>query len=125
MTTIKNTIVYFHIGRGGRYHNSGHVTFYGQKNIKEVLRMLDSGKHWNFIAKENESKIYRMLKKRGLKNLLALFEKCRDNDDFEIFEKKTGLKLGEDIYTDGNGDELITVAQVETGCGTLDWDGDY
>lgn len=31
-----NTILCFHIGRGGRFHNSGHLTFQGAKKITET-----------------------------------------------------------------------------------------
>lgn len=38
-TTInysENTILCFHIGRGGRFHNPGHLTFEGTKKITET-----------------------------------------------------------------------------------------
>lgn len=126
MTTSKNnTIVFFHTGRGGHFHNAGHVSFCGTKNISEVLSLNDSGNRNSFLNKENESEIYRLLKKRDLENLLELFETSRDNNDFSRFEKLTGLSLGEDVYTDCNGNQIITVAEVETGVGTLEWDGEY
>lgn len=126
MTTSKNnTIVYFHTGRGGHFHNAGHRSFNGEKNIEQVLQMNDNGNRNSFLNKENESEIYRMLKKRGLENLIELFEKSRDNNDFSRFGKLTGLDLGEDVYTDSNGNEIITVEQLESGVGTLDWDGEY
>ena len=43
MTTENNKsgiIVAFHTGRGGRYHNAGHVTYIGEKNIGEFLNDL-------------------------------------------------------------------------------------
>lgn len=123
--TTSNTIVYFHTGRGGSFNNAGHTTYCGQKNIEQVLQMNDSGKRNSFLSKENEHEIYQLLKKRDLENLIELFEKSRDNDDFSRFEKLTGLDLGEDVYTDCNGSTMITVAEVETGVGTLDWDGEY
>lgn len=126
MTTSKNnTTVYFHTGRGGHFHNAGHVSFCGDKNILDVIQMNDSGKRHSFLSKENESEIYSLLKKRDLENLLELFETSRDSNDFSRFEKLTGLELGEDVYTDCNGNQIITVAEVETGVGTLDWDGEY
>jgi len=33
MKNSRNTIVAFHIGRGGRFNNSGHKTFIGEKRI--------------------------------------------------------------------------------------------
>ena len=123
--TTKKTIVYFHTGRGGHFHNSGHRTFNGTYNIGEVLSMNDNGKRNSFLNKENESEIYRLLKKRDLDNLLELFEKCSDNSDFAAFEKKTGLKLGQNIYADCNGNEIISEKEVESGIGLLNWDYEY
>ena len=125
MTTTNKTIVFFHTGRGGSFHNSGHVSFCGTKTIGEVLSINDSGKNNSFLNKKNQVKIYNLLKKRNLENLMELFEKCSDRSDFSRFEKITGLELGEDVYTDCNGTQIITVAEVETGVGTLNWDYDY
>ena len=120
MTNSNNTIVYFHTGRGGRFYSAGHVTFNGTKTISEVLLMNDSSKNHTFLNKENYLEIYKMLEKRNLDNLLELLESNPSR-----FVKLTGLKLGEDIYTDSNGNEVITAAQLNTGVGTLDWDGGY
>lgn len=54
-----------------------------------------------------------------------MFEKCRAIDDFSEFEKRTGLELGEKIYVDCNGSQLITLEEAERGIGTIDWDGEY
>ena len=124
-TTETKTIVYFHTGIGGRFNNSGYKSFRGKKNIIDVLQMNDSNKNWNFISKENEHAIFKILSDRNLNNLIELFKKNRDANDFSDFEKKTGLILGEDVYSDGNGDQLITVAKAETGVGSIEWDGDY
>ena len=48
------TIVYFHTGRGGRFYNSGHVTFCGSHDLQWVLNMCDSGKHWCFLQNRDE-----------------------------------------------------------------------
>ena len=125
MTNTKNTIVYFHTGRGGRFHNAGHTTFCGDKNILQVIQMNDSGKRHSFLNKENQVEIYNLLKERDLENLLELFEKCSDNNDFSMFTKRTGLDLGEEVYTDCNGNQIITVTEVESGVGTLNWDYEY
>ena len=125
-TNTTSTIVYFHIGRGGRFFNSGHRTFCGAKNIIEVLQANDSNGNWNFINRENASDVRKKLENKGLTNLIELFEECQDNDnDFAEFEKRTGLNLGELCYTDSNGNVIITVAEAETGIGVLCYDGDY
>lgn len=122
MTTNK-TIVFFHTGRGGRYYNGGHTTFCGTKNIGEVLSMNDSGKRHSFLNKENYFEVYK--KVENLDNLKKLLEDCTDKGDYSEFENKTGLDLGEDIYTDCNGVQIITAAEVEAGTGTLNWDNEY
>lgn len=124
-TTEKKTILYFHTGRGGRYYNDGFTSFRGEKTISEVLSIVDDGKHPSFRAKKNQHEIARLLNDRNLDNLAEFFENCNDKDDFAEFENKTGLKLGEDIYVDCNGNEIITAAELEEGTGTLDWDGAY
>jgi hypothetical protein len=123
MTNSKKTIVYFHTGRGGRFYNAGCRSFGGSKDIGEVLAMNDNRKNHSFLDKENFHEIYEKVEK--LENLRKLLEDCRDNDDYTVFEKKTGLELGEDVYTDCNGNQIITVAEVELGVGTLNWDGYY
>jgi hypothetical protein len=40
-------VVAFHIGRGGRFHNSGHKTFYGEYNIMEVINRQDHKISWH------------------------------------------------------------------------------
>ena len=122
---MKKTIVYYHTGRGGRFWNSGHTTFCGTKNIVDVLQICDNSSNKNFIEKENRSDIYELLKRRGLNNLQDYFETCENEDNFSRFEKITGLDLGEDVYTDSNGNTIISVCEAETGVGRLEWDGDY
>jgi len=36
---MKNTIVAFHIGRGGRFNNAGHLTFRGVYTLAEVMNL--------------------------------------------------------------------------------------
>ena len=122
---MTNTILYFHTGRGGHFHNCGHISYCGQKTIEQVLQMNDSGNRHSFFTKENYSEIYGELKERGLDNLLELLENCSDNDDFTSFEKKTGVLLGDNVYSDSNGNIIITEKEVESGVGILNWDNEY
>jgi hypothetical protein len=71
----RNIIVAFHIGRGGRFFNPGHLSFCGVKNIDYFI----------------------------------------DNHLF----------LNEDRYLDSNGKFIISVKDVESGIGTLNFDGEY
>lgn len=119
------SIVYFHIGRGGRFHNQGHKTFEGIKDIQSVLNSCDNAGQNTFFTKENYQDIYRSLEEKGATNLIELLQKCQDNNDYTEFETKTGLSLGEDVYTDCNGSVMITEEELQSGVGTLEWDGDY
>jgi hypothetical protein len=122
---MKNTLCHFHIGRGGRFNNQGYKSFRGFNNIGEVLSNRDNSGKWTFLNKENEVEIYNILNKRHLPNLMELFNKCSDNSDFTEFEKRTGLELGENVYNDSNGTQMITEAEVESGEGCLNWDYGY
>lgn len=48
------TILYFHVGRGGMFNNGGHCTYKGTKNIGEVLSLCDSGNRWSYIRERDE-----------------------------------------------------------------------
>jgi hypothetical protein len=43
------TILHFHTGRGGRFHNAGFRSFCGTKNITEVLNQCDNSGQNTFI----------------------------------------------------------------------------
>lgn len=116
-----DTIVAFHIGRGGRFHNAGHRSFIGFNDITAYTDDL-------FINYENESEIHRKID--GRENIMTAFERLLYNrHDQEIklnFEAKTGLILGELTYT-SNGENLtgLTLAGAETGIGKINIDNDY
>lgn len=117
------TIVSFHTGRGGRFYNSGHTTFIGEKKISDFTEDL-------FLHYENELDIYNKVK--NLPNLLDLYYKATDNYDTELnesalkFEKRTGLEFGELIWTKCNGNPVgLTYEQSQEGVGCIDIDGDY
>lgn len=78
------TIVAFHIGRGGRFYNQGHLTFVGEKKIGDFIEELfwDEDENGNAIP------------------------------DAEL-RTETGHEVG------------CTWAEVETGIGRIDIDGDY
>jgi hypothetical protein len=116
------TILYFHTGRGGRFNNSGYISFQGKKNITQIL---NNSKRPTFLSKENLQEIYSDLQERDLTNLLQLLDESTDNNDYSRFEKVTGFNLGDDVYTDSNGNQIITLAEAETGVGQLNWDNDY
>lgn len=111
-----NTL-HFHISR----NNSGLSTkFVDEANIGDVLNEQEV-----YIEREEFFKIQRSLEKQGLTNLIELLEDCRENDNYELFESKTGIEVGEPCYFDSNNKMLISVEDVATGVGTLEFDRDY
>jgi hypothetical protein len=120
MEAINKTLVSFHIGRGGKYYNGGHLSFIGFKSIREIIMYEDSNL---FISYENYYEISKLVENKP--NLRELLEKCYDLDNFEEFERRTKLKVGQPIYADCNGNELIKFSEVETGCGRLNFDNEY
>lgn len=115
------TIVAFHTGRGGRFFNSGHVTFIGDKPISDFTEDL-------FLAYENQHDIFKYIE--GKPNLEELYYKATDNyqrnESLELFEKKTGLEFGELIWTNCNGDPVgLTYKESESGVGSINIDNEY
>lgn len=122
MKNLENTagkeIVAFQIGRGGKFNNAGHTTFNGVSKIGNFTNNL-------FLKYENEGEIYKLLYNRNLDNLRTKLEECVDNENVSFFEK-LGLKLGNKIYFDHNGNEVgLTENECESGIGKIDIDGIY
>lgn len=119
--TTEETLVTFHIGRGGRFHNSGHKSYCDQD--KKIESYTDEF----FQMYENQSYIYGKIKnKENLERLfdLATEDVASQNEAFIEFEKRTGLKFGEAYYCDCNGNSTGLLVDND-GTGTIDNDGDY
>jgi hypothetical protein len=119
---MENSIVAFHVGRGGRFYNPGHLTFIGEKSIGDFTDSL----YPNF---ENE---------QNFKNRLG-FDKsfdgnkcildCFTDEDFETLNTLYGITeemLGDKVYRASNG-ELVGLTQkdVESGVGCINIDNTY
>lgn len=118
MENLKKTIVSFHIGRGGRFYNSGHVTFLGENNINHYTDDL-------YIVYEHQQSFRETLKKRNLSNLLEKFDSCIDCDNFDFFiQKLSHFKIGEKIYVDQNGNDIGLLCEND-GTGIINIDRDY
>lgn len=48
---MKEKYVAFHIGRGGRFHNAGHKSFYGEYSLQDLITMFTN--HL-FLVEEDE-----------------------------------------------------------------------
>lgn len=115
-STIGQTIVGFHTGRGGRFYNAGHVSFIGECKISDFTNDL-------FLQYENQLDIYNAIK--GRENLEAKYYECDENNDFSFFEK-LGFKVGEKQYfRNGEYPVGLTEAESDSGIGVIDIDGEY
>lgn len=115
-STIEQTIVGFHTGRGGRFYNAGHVSFIGECKISDFTNDL-------FLQYENQLDIYNAIK--GRENLEEKYYECDENNDFSFFEK-LGFKVGEKQYfRNGEYPVGLTEAESDSGIGVIDIDGEY
>ena len=116
MNTEK-TIVCFHVGRGGRFYNAGHVSYCAFRTPQEHFNYAQE-KNWLFDNPENWFEIKRQIRDRP--NLLEKWE----NNDQDFFERK-GFYLGENYYFDTNGNAIVSEEDIESGIFTLDFDGGF
>ena len=113
---MKDLIVGFKIGRGGRFNNSGYKTFLGECKISDFTNDL-------FVRFENEGKILKEIGNR--QNLIYKFYECRSSENFDFFEK-LGFDLGQKIFVDGNDNEVgLSYEDYLSGIGIIDIDGAY
>ena len=113
---MKDLIVGFKIGRGGRFNNSGYKTFLGECKISDFTSDL-------FVRFENEGKILKEIGNR--QNLIDKFYECRSSENFDFFEK-LGFDLGQKIFVDGNDNEVgLSYEDYLSGIGIIDIDGAY
>lgn len=115
------TIVHFHIGRGGRFHNSGHRSFSGEHDLNFIV---NNSSRDLFLQPSEIGNVYQKVNKQ-YPNITELLDNCQDNEDYKKFEEITGLSLGEMSYCDCNGNALITEAEVDKGVGSIAFDGEY
>lgn len=115
--TTEETFVTFHIGRGGRFNNSGHRSYVDQDMT------IDSYTDDLFSNYENHYEFCRKFGKR--ENLIALLDSAVEgNDDAQERLAGWGFDLGEEIYTDCNGTP-VGLKVINDGTGCIDNDGDY
>ncbi len=120
---MKNkTIVAFHIGRGGRFNNQGHLSFIGTKEICSFIGDL-SLKHENLT--KFEKRVGYDISHEETPSIIDLI----DNKNFELLEEAYGITeemLGAEIFFDFNGNPVgLTDAEVDTGIGRIEQDGDF
>lgn len=114
-------IVAFHIGRGGRFHNSGFKSYLGQNEISKYTDDLYS----HFENESSFKKRYGYDSCDDGKCILDLITDC----EFDELEEKFGITeemLGEEIYFDGGGNSVgLTEKEYQSGVGKINIDHDY
>lgn len=119
MSQSNNTIVAFHIGRGGRFYNEGFLSFLGEKKISDFTNEL-------FLVYENQAEVEKEIGDR--ENLKALFLKAIEDEDQKACDrlKAIGLELGgKEWMTCGGAPVGLTEEEAESGLGTINIDGGY
>lgn len=116
--TIADTIVAFHIGRGGRYYNSGHLTYLGEHRIGHYVDDL-------FLTPENA--YYVGQKIAGRPNLEAKLQEALEGSKEAVsFFERIGFDLGDNAYTCG-GEHFVGLSEEEcnSGVGRINIDNEY
>lgn len=112
-----DTLITFHIGRGGRFHNSGHLS-YGDQN-----KTINSYTSELFVGYENLYYIDKIIGDRGnLRNLLTM---AIDGDTI-AFNRLIELKLdlGQKIFVDNSGNH-VGLNVDNDGRGNINIDNEY
>lgn len=117
------TIVAFHLGRGGRFHNAGHLSFIGYNYISKYVNNL-------YLSHENISLFknmpgYDTPNTDGIKCILDLIT----DEEYSTLEQAYGITedtLGVlHYYTECGNPVGLTKDEAESGIGRIDIDGGY
>ena len=113
------TLVAFHTGRGGRFHNAGYTQYIDQDvSIEAYTDDL-------FIRFKNSNDVVGRFQNEQIRNAVieAIYaEDFKTLAAFGVSEKE----LGEQEYFQANGSSVgLTVKESATGCGTINIDNEY
>lgn len=133
-TFAETTIVAFHIGRGGRFHNAGSSSFIGEYKIRKFTNDL-------FLTHEKENEAIDTAKARigeyiwdnmqldGRNDMTSYCLDLITDEKYEDLEKIFGITsddLGERVYKDCNGSQVgLTEREAMAGVGRINIDNDY
>jgi hypothetical protein len=112
----ENKIVAFHIGSGGRFNNSGHKSFLGFHLISDYKDEL-------YPSFENLPALAKKFTPAKFEKLQYILERENYSDLRKIGVSKK--ELGDACWNDSNGSFIITDADMQSGIGTIDIDGEY
>ena|ERR1700693_5138319 len=123
MTTFDSTIIVsFHIGRGGRFNNPGHLSFLGENKISAFTDDL-------FLAYENEKNFKDRFgfDSTGDKDQRCILDLIA-NRDFDELQEKFGITqemLGNAIFFHNGNPVGLTEDDAEKGIGRINIDNYY
>jgi len=122
----KNTTVAFHIGRGGHFHNAGHLSFICENKIGKYTDDL-------FLQYENTSDVLKKLSDENDdfndSDFLDMLTDAENSNDTTSIEEKYNMsagELGELVYFDGGQNPVgLTYNEEQSGIGCINIDNDY
>lgn len=115
--TIKDTIVMFHIGKGGRFHNAGHITYKGEYELYDGINRFGVNYYFEY---ENGK-----LSQEICDELNISIDEILDNKELIIDSGYDFDDLGELRVTDGDYNSGCSYEEWESGIGSFDIDGNY
>lgn len=133
-TFAETTIVAFHIGRGGHFHNAGFVAFIGEEKIGKFIDAL-------FPRFELQQQCLKEVKEKfteyfwanaeidGRKDMESYFTDLITDEQFDKLEEVFGISkddLGDVLYYDAVGHEVgLSESDVQEGIGSINIDNEY
>ena len=124
---MKSTLITFHVGRGGRFHNAGHKTYSGTNETIDDVRGQIGDKHPSYLRYENIADVLKPFDNTpNFEKIRELIDNCENDNcyNFELLKYKiTEENLGELIWVDSNGSQMMW--ENEDGTGSIDIDKEY
>ena len=124
---MKNTLITFHVGRGGRFHNAGHKTYSGTNETIDDVRGQIGDKHPSYLRYENIADVLKPFDNTpNFEKIRELIDNCENDNCYnsELLKYKiTEENLGELIWVDSNGSQMMW--ENEDGTGSIDIDKEY
>jgi hypothetical protein len=140
MSTTTSTIVAFHIGKGGSFYNSGHLSFIGDgvkigdytndlflnykytDEIAKKLRFLDEHSEDVFAYSYTSPGAKKAHVYTSREDMLYTFDTEQRAD---LITEVFGEDPGQLMWFDGNGKAIISDEDVQSGIGVINIDNDY
>jgi len=124
---MKNTLITFHVGRGGRFHNAGYKTYAGTNETIDDVRGQIGDKHPSYLRYENIADVLTpFYHKPNFQKIADLIDNCENDNCYnpELLKYKiTEDDLGKLIFVNSQGSPMM--CENEDGTGSINIDNDY